>query len=227
MYKTIHTQLGLSKAHFDPQELHKVADKLKENELQVEYDKELKLITFDQMDKILAESDKNFKYVVDGMNVLFYKEHSLNVDAIHKLVELIKGEKSLIIMREHVKFIKKELYLDENVRFVFLRNQFNDDRFVLYSALKSSMCNDLHLITMDRMSNHTKIDSVGYTLQRWLMQKRIDFNDSFTRLLYIPECEIKVQRASVKDSTSTWFIPVSFSMPEAPDKFKYYVLRSK
>lgn len=92
---------------------------------------------------------KPFDIVIDGLNVTLSKTQILNF-IIKRFT--IEGKKVLIITRQHQYKSNKWKFNQDNFYVYFLKNNTQDDPFILYATLSSG--NNSKFVSIDRMRQH-------------------------------------------------------------------------
>jgi hypothetical protein len=210
----------------------RLADGIKINVLSLEdYLRDEKQVGFDIIDLIIQSNVNNFDYLIDGMNVYYRSRNSIQthrVLMIDNLIEVLgqleKDAHILVILRDHVREKSKDERFSQfkNLEFVFLHQHIEDDKFLLYAALKSNKPG-CYLITGDEMSNNFPKNEDGYIMSKWFLNQRINFTDVSSTLLRYPlKCPIKVQPITDDQSSAKrWFVPCTL---KTKGSFQYFSL---
>jgi hypothetical protein len=205
---SIKKELGLPRKTFDSEALLRAADALREIVLSHSYLDKQKRAALDHIDHLVNSNKNNFKYVVDGMNVFMDSKKSDNrqrVANLHKLLRLLNDQTCLVILREHVRIKPSEFKCFQNVEFVFLNHHLEDDKFMLYAAMKSNLRLTTHLISNDYFGNNLPQNEHGYAIKWWLMHQRVMFDSSRQKLFPQPYCFIRVQ--PIPGDLKRWLVP--------------------
>ena len=199
-------ELNLAKKAFDRDMMLKFAEHLKSQVLSNSFLLEKRRATFDLIDSLIAANPRNFKYVIDGMNILLKKRYSSSRKLnLRNLLELIdKESQCLVVLRDHVK-VYDYFAGFKNVEFVYMDSYLEDDKFSLYAAMRSNIADGGYLVSNDYMGNHLPHNELGHMAKVWLRHKRVTTDHRLEELIYSDVCELRVQ--SVGKYGEKWFVP--------------------
>ena len=238
--KLFDSNLSLKKFKYNSDAMVKISELIKSNILSAESLKNEKLDELKKIDTMLAEN--KFDFVIDGMNIVFLKHNSNNFYNLINLIEILntnfRNKKCLIFIRDHVHSKNKNLIkkiMDANHKkegnnkmiFYCLDSIFEDDKFFLYSAVKSN--ENTLLISNDYFSNHTHfLNEYGGVFREWLFNRKVITNLSLKRIYLPPRYQLKC----TKIATDKWILPYlndinnprnhSFVLIEKNNKNKIY-----
>lgn len=206
----------LERAVFNKQDLNKIANLMKEKILSQNYLKSEKEQELDRIDNLLEE--RQFDFVVDGMNIIYLRPNAKEYDNISNLVNLFnaqqKNRKCLIFLRDHVfnkfkaqiekiEFLNKGGKSGNEIKFFCIDSIFEDDKFFLYSALKSGP-NTL-LISNDYFNNQTHfLNGSSALFKEWLFSRKVGMDYTFRRFFYPPVYKLKCNQINSKH----WVVPI-------------------
>lgn len=206
---------SLESAKFDKKELEKISSVIREKILSQEYLRAEKTQELDKIDKLLESS--SYDLVVDGMNVIYLGFSQNSFDNITRLINLIdrqhRNKRCLIFLRDHV--YKKNISIIESlnvnnqvhssnnrITFFCIDSIFEDDKFFLYSALKSGP--STFLISNDYFNNQSHfLSQYGNLFKEWLFNRKIITENSFKRFFYPPLYKLKCNQIS----KNKWILP--------------------
>lgn len=238
--KLLDKNLFLKKFEYNSDAMIKISELIKKNILSPESLKNEKLDELKKIDAMLAEN--KFDMVIDGMNIVFLKQHTNNFINLKNLIEILnnvfKNKKFLIFIRDHVYSKNKNLIkkiMDTNhekegnnsIVFYCLDSIFEDDKFFLYSAVKSDK--NTMLVSNDYFSNQIHfLNEYGGVFREWLFNRKVITNLSLRRIYLPPKYQLKCTRAA----TDKWIVPYlndvnnprnhSFVLIEKKNKNKLY-----
>ncbi|RNA22529.1 mitochondrial ribonuclease P 3 [Brachionus plicatilis] len=213
--KIAESNFRLENSKFNPNDLRKISKLIKENILLPEYLKKEKLDELAKIDQLLMEN--KFDFVVDGMNIIFLKHNPNTFGNIISLVEILNsrfsGKNFLIFLRDHVfsksrdlikKIGEKNHLRQENNRIFFycIDSIFEDDKFFLYSAVKSNR--NTMLISNDYFSNQTHfLNEYGTVFKEWLFNCKVITDSGLRRIFLPPKYKLKCNRIG----ENKWILP--------------------
>ncbi|XP_014604961.1 PREDICTED: mitochondrial ribonuclease P protein 3 [Polistes canadensis] len=152
---------------------------------------------------------KPFDIVIDGLNVTLGKTQILDL-LITKFT--VEGKKVLIITRQHQYKSNKWIFNQDNFYVYFLKNNTQDDPFILYATLSSG--NNSKFVSIDQMrQHHHKLKKFNLQKEfiRWQFSHQYTwYFDNVTKKLIVVEPILYNSFAQVKNGH--WHIPYKDSM---------------
>jgi hypothetical protein len=205
---------------YDKKALKIVSDTLRESILSENFFTKEKLKNLQIIDDII---DQDFKFIIDGLNI-YYLTNNHFLENLKHLFNLVKHEKCLVVIRKHVNIRLIDLSKMPNIRFLITEDCLEDDKFLLYAALRSE--NRTYIISNDLYSNHHNIiyNEHGYLFKRWLQNSLVEFTP-YDGLIFPPRFDLKVQKLTDNPIEQEWLIPCIDFKNERETTKSYYILK--
>jgi hypothetical protein len=200
----------LPRKSFDPEGLRRAGDALREDLLSSGYLRKQKQAALDHIDNLVKLNKNNWRWIVDGMNVILNgksKNYRDRIGNLKKLLELLDDGTCLVVIREHVRIEPSDFKQFKNVEFVFLDSHMQDDKFLLYASMRSNLRQFTRFISNDYMCNNLPLNEHGYALRWWIMHQRVTFDKLKRKLYSQPNCFTRVQPIPGGGKDRKWLVP--------------------